>query len=68
MAGAELAERAALLTPVRDAAARLDRLLAAAHAAGGVGDGQRARALLQEVLDRAPSGPRRADALHKLAT
>ena len=66
-AGAELAERAALLTPAHDLPRRLDRLLAAAHAAVGVGDGQRARALLQEVLDRAPSGPRRADALHKLA-
>jgi DNA-binding CsgD family transcriptional regulator len=67
MAAAELAERAAELTPDADSPRRLERLLAAADAAMGVADGQRARPLLEEVLARAEAGPVRADALHKLA-
>ena len=65
MAAAELAERAAELTP--DADRGLRRLIAAADAAMIVGDGQRARAALDEVVARAEAGPRRADALHMLA-
>ena len=67
MAAAELAERAAELTPPGDEALRVQRLLDAASATMRVGDGPRARALLSEVLAREAAGPRRADALHKLA-
>jgi DNA-binding CsgD family transcriptional regulator len=66
-AAAELAERAAELTPPADEPRRLERLLSAADALTSVGDGQRARRLLDEVLERASAGPARADALHKLA-
>ena len=67
MAAAELAVRAAEMTPEDDAPRRLERLLAAADAAMGVADGPQTRRLLEEVLARADSGPARADALHKLA-
>ena len=67
-AAAELARAAAELTPPADEPRRLERLLAAADALMTVGDGQRARASLDEVLERAPAGPARADALHKLAS
>jgi DNA-binding CsgD family transcriptional regulator len=67
MAAAELAERAAELTPATDQPVRLRRLLAAADAAMAVGDGPRARAPLEEVVARAEAGPVRAGALHKLA-
>ena len=67
MAAAELAERAAELTPPGDEALRVQRLLGAAGATMLVGDGPRARGLLGEVLAREATGPRRADALHKLA-
>ena len=65
MAAAELAERAAGLTP--DAGLRLRRLIAAADAALVVGDGQSARGSLDEVVARAKAGPLRADALRRLA-
>ena len=67
MAAADLAERAAELTPAADESLRVWRLLAAADATMIVGDGQRARSLLNEVLAREAAGPRRAEALHKLA-
>ena len=67
MAAADLAERAVELTPATDQPLRLRRLLAAADAAMVVGDGQRARILLDEALARAETGPSRAGALHKLA-
>ena len=67
VAAAELAERAAELTPADDLPRRLDRLLAAAIAATDAVDGQRARRLLDEVLDANPAGRQRADALHQLA-
>ena len=67
MAAADLAERAAELTPSTDQPVRLRRLLDAAEAAMAVGDGPRARGPLDEVLARAGAGPLRAAALHKLA-
>ncbi|HYI20738.1 MAG TPA: AAA family ATPase [Solirubrobacteraceae bacterium] len=67
MAAADLAERAAELTPSTDQPVRLRRLLHAAEAAMAVGDGPRARGPLEEVLARAGAGPLRAAALHKLA-
>jgi DNA-binding CsgD family transcriptional regulator len=67
MAAADLAERAAELTPATDQPQRLRRLLAAADATMIVGDGERARGLLDEALARAEAGPARADVLHKLA-
>ena len=63
IAAAELAERAAALTPVADAPRRIDRLLAAAAAAIDAVDGQGARRLLDEVLAenrRGPAARRRA--------
>ena len=65
MAAAELAQRAAEMTP--DADRRLRRLIAAADAAMVVGDGQSARGSLDEVVARAEPGPLRAGALHRLA-
>jgi DNA-binding CsgD family transcriptional regulator len=67
IAAAELAEQAAALTPVTDARRRVERLLLAAGAAINAGEGPRARPLLEEVLERTAVGPRRAEALHKLA-
>jgi DNA-binding CsgD family transcriptional regulator len=67
MAAADLAERAAELTPAIDQPLRLRRLLAAVDATMIAGDGERARKPLEEVLARAETGPLRADALHKLA-
>ncbi len=67
IAAAELAERAAELTPVADVQRRIDRLLAAATAAIDAVDGQGARRLLDEVLAEHPVGRQRAHALHKLA-
>ncbi len=67
MAAADLAERAAELTPEAGGSLRLRRLIAAAEAAMIVGEGQRARSLLEEVVARAEAGPLRADALHMLA-
>ena len=68
IAAAELAERAAELTPAADAPRRIERLLAAATAAIDAVDGQGARRLLEEVLAESRRRARqRADALHKLA-
>ena len=57
IAAAELAERAAELTPDTDVGRRVDRLLLAADAAIERGDGPRARPLLEEVLERTARRP-----------
>jgi DNA-binding CsgD family transcriptional regulator len=67
MAGADLADRAAELTPGTGEPRRLRRLLAAAGATMSVGDAQRARGRVEEVLALTDAGPQRAEALHKLA-
>jgi DNA-binding CsgD family transcriptional regulator len=67
IAAAELAERAAELTPATDRARRIERLLAAATAAMNAVDGQGARRLIDVVLGENPAGRQRAAALHKLA-
>jgi DNA-binding CsgD family transcriptional regulator len=67
IAAAELSERAAALTPEEDRTLRTRRLLAAAQAEMTIGDGQRARACLEAVIEREPAGPPRARALHRLA-
>ena len=67
MAAAELAQRAAELTPERDVDGKVRRLIAAAEAVVVVEDGPRSRDLLQEALARVDSGPARAEVLHRLA-
>ena len=67
IAAAELAERAAALTPENDGTLRTRRLLAAAQAEMTIGDGQATRAALEAVIEREPTGPSRAIALHRLA-
>jgi DNA-binding CsgD family transcriptional regulator len=66
-AAAELADRAVAMTPA-DAAAILDqrRIAAAAHWLYA-GDANKARALLEEVIDSSEPGPIRAEALSSLA-
>jgi DNA-binding CsgD family transcriptional regulator len=65
-AGAEMCELAAELTPADPALVRQRRLRAATlHALAG--DGQRAVALLEQLLPDVPSGPQRADVLFELA-
>ena len=63
VATAELAEFAVELTPDTDAAVRGRRALLAADAHDRSGDGRRARALLEDLVTRAPPGPVRAGAL-----
>ena len=63
----ELSERAAVLTPSFDAAARARRQLAAADAHVAANDGPRAHRLLRALVDQAQSGTLRAEALHRLA-
>jgi DNA-binding CsgD family transcriptional regulator len=58
-AAAGILERAARLTPDREARTR--RLLAAGSARWDAGDAQRARALLDEAVENAPSPTLRAD-------
>jgi DNA-binding CsgD family transcriptional regulator len=60
---AELAEHARRLTPADDSTATLRRCLRAATYRMHVGELPRARALLAQVLARAPRGLQRADAL-----
>ena len=67
IAAAELAERAAELTPPDDRLRRVRRLLAAADAAIIVGDGARARNLVDGALACVDAGPERAAVLHTLA-
>lgn len=63
VAAAHLAERAVALTPDGDVESRQRRMLAAAQARLGAGEGDRARALLTSLIDDAPTGSRRAEAL-----
>jgi DNA-binding CsgD family transcriptional regulator len=66
-AAAELAERAAALTPEGDVGAWLRRALVAADAHIASADGSRARRILEDLVRRAPAGAPRGQALHKLA-
>jgi DNA-binding CsgD family transcriptional regulator len=63
---AELAERACALTPASEPEAQTRRLLLAADAHARTGDGGRALALLEQLVDALPPGPARARALHRL--
>lgn len=63
VAAADLAERAVALTPAGDVDDRQRRLLAAARARLEAGEGERARAILIGLIDNAPTGLRRAEAL-----
>ena len=63
LTAADLAEHAARLTPVGAVVDRHRRSLAAARARLDAGDGERARAIVSELLDVTPAGPRRAEAL-----
>jgi DNA-binding CsgD family transcriptional regulator len=65
-AAAELRELAAALTPPADAVERRRRRLAAAELHRLAGDGERAAALLEQLLTEAPQGPERADVLFGL--
>ena len=64
-AAGELIEQASALTPV--AHLRRARAVRAAEHHIHAGDRARARALLEQVLDHEPPGPRRADALRLLS-
>jgi DNA-binding CsgD family transcriptional regulator len=66
-AGAELCELAARLTPADPSLVRRRRLRAATFH-GLAGDGQRAVALLEQILPDVASGPERADVLAELAS
>ena len=63
VAAADLAEHAVRLTPPGAADDRHRRRLAAARARLDAGDGERARAILSDLLDAAPAGLARAEAL-----
>ena len=65
-AGAELFELAAALDP-GDAAASRHRRLQAAERHRLAGDGERAAAILEQLLTETPSGVQRADVLFELA-
>jgi DNA-binding CsgD family transcriptional regulator len=65
-AAADLANRAASLTPRDDAHGRVRRKLLAADFHFQAGDGERARAALEELTGSLPAGPERAEALHRL--
>jgi DNA-binding CsgD family transcriptional regulator len=65
-AAAELSELAADLTPPEDAREHRRRRLAAADFHRFAGDGERAAALLEQLLAEVPSGPERADVLFGL--
>jgi len=64
---ADLLEHARRLTSASDPGAADRRAIRAAEHHVHAGDRPRARALLEEVLDRAPRGPLRCDALRLLA-
>jgi DNA-binding CsgD family transcriptional regulator len=66
-AGAEMCELAAQLTPADAVLARRRRFRAATFH-GLAGDGQRAIALLEQILPEVPSGPERSDILFELAS
>jgi DNA-binding CsgD family transcriptional regulator len=67
-AAAELSEMAMRLTPADRADERQERSLRAANHHAEAGDTERARALLETEVDRAPPGPFRARALRRLAS
>ena len=64
---AELAEAAASLTPMEDAASERRRLAGAAHYHEAAGDPRRGSELLEQLIDRLPPGPERAALLMQLA-
>jgi DNA-binding CsgD family transcriptional regulator len=66
-AAAELAELAAALTPADDASASRARRLEAARLHLLAGEGERARTILEQLLDEVPHGVERADVLFLLA-
>lgn len=66
-AAAELAEHARRLTPSERTEDALRRSVLAAEHHFAAGDAQRARIVLQETVEAAPSGPVRADLLIRLA-
>jgi DNA-binding CsgD family transcriptional regulator len=63
VAGADLAEHAVRLTPAGAVEDRHRRRLAAARARLDAGDGERAQAILADLLEAAPAGVPRAQAL-----
>ena len=65
-AAGELGERAAELTPAVRVADRARRVLDAADAHTASGDGVRARDMLRALVEEAPAGALRAEALHRL--
>jgi class 3 adenylate cyclase/tetratricopeptide (TPR) repeat protein len=67
-AAAELAERAALLTPSDDRSLWVRRLLAAADGHALAGDGGQAQRVLRGLIDALPAGRDRAAALCRLAS
>jgi DNA-binding NarL/FixJ family response regulator len=66
-AAAELAERALELTPTEDTVRALERQLTSGALRFEAGETVRARKLLKEAAEHAPPGPRRAEALSRLA-
>jgi DNA-binding CsgD family transcriptional regulator len=66
-AAAELSEHAFGLTPAEDLSAAHRRRLDAGAAHFAAGNTPRAQALFAEAADEAPAGPRRAEALSRLA-
>ena len=64
---ADLAERAGRLTPATEPDARLRRLLAASDMLVMCGDGDRAHSMLGALIAELPAGPRRAQALYRIA-
>lgn len=63
VAAADLAEHAVRLTPARAVDDRHRRTLAAARARLDAGDGERAREIVSSLVDSAPEGRSRAEAL-----
>jgi DNA-binding CsgD family transcriptional regulator len=66
-AAAELAERAVTLTPAHEVQSINRRRIAAAEHCRYAGDIEKARVLLEEVVDSSQPGPVRAEALTQLA-
>lgn len=66
-AAAELSEQAAQLTPADQGAAARRRLADAGYYQFESGDGRRALAILEEVVDELPAGTEQADGLCRLA-
>jgi DNA-binding CsgD family transcriptional regulator/tetratricopeptide (TPR) repeat protein len=66
-AAADLADRAFALTPAADAEDRVRRRLLTADYLFAGGDGEGARAVLEELITALPAGHERAEALQRLA-